>query len=173
MIRFNRSYEFNVPYGHKPKRFSKAYITKIVNQVEYLERMFRQTQWQFLCQSFEKTIAMADAYSFIYCDPPYLGRHVDYYDSWDESQELNLLNCLNAAQAKYMVSTWDYNRYRKNPYIEKIWHMCNKINKEHFYFVGAKENNRNKIMEALLTNYTADKKANLMVTKSEQLQLAF
>ena len=28
MIRFNKSYEFNVPYGHKPHRFSKAYINR-------------------------------------------------------------------------------------------------------------------------------------------------
>ena len=27
MIRFNKEYEFNVPYGHKPQRFAKAYIT--------------------------------------------------------------------------------------------------------------------------------------------------
>ena len=30
MVRFNKSYEFNVPYGHKPERFSKAYVTKII-----------------------------------------------------------------------------------------------------------------------------------------------
>ena len=42
MIRFNRNYKFNVPYGHKPERFSKAYITKIVNQVKRLEIIFPQ-----------------------------------------------------------------------------------------------------------------------------------
>ena len=41
MIRFNRNYEFNVPYGHKPQRFSKAYVTKIVNQVKYVEDMLK------------------------------------------------------------------------------------------------------------------------------------
>ena len=35
MMRFNKDYNFNVPYGHKPQRFAKAYITKIVNQVAY------------------------------------------------------------------------------------------------------------------------------------------
>ena len=33
MIRFNKRFEYNVPYGHKPQRFSKGYITKIVNQI--------------------------------------------------------------------------------------------------------------------------------------------
>ena len=37
MIRFNKDYCFNVPYNHKPGRFSKAYITKIANQVQYIE----------------------------------------------------------------------------------------------------------------------------------------
>ena len=31
MIRFNKSFGFNVPYGHKPQRFAKAYVTKTVN----------------------------------------------------------------------------------------------------------------------------------------------
>jgi len=29
LIRFNRSGEFNVPFGHKPERFSRSYITKL------------------------------------------------------------------------------------------------------------------------------------------------
>ena len=84
MIRFNKDFRFNVPYGHKPQRFSKAYITKITNQVAHIEELLKYNNWSFLCQSFEQTIRLADENSFIYCDPPYIGRHVDYYDSWDE-----------------------------------------------------------------------------------------
>ena len=50
MIRFNKNYKFNVPYGHKPQRFAKAYVTKIVNQVRFLENKIRDKDWQFLCQ---------------------------------------------------------------------------------------------------------------------------
>ncbi|GEM_PF-2012972 len=57
MIRFNRSLKFNVPYGHKPERFAQAYITKIINQIEYLEMVFSLNNWEFKCQSFEKTLA--------------------------------------------------------------------------------------------------------------------
>ncbi|MDR2176199.1 MAG: Dam family site-specific DNA-(adenine-N6)-methyltransferase [Synergistaceae bacterium] len=160
MIRFNRHNEFNVPYGHKPRRFAKAYITKIVNQVRHFEKMLESNDWIFLCQSFEKTIAMADENSFVYCDPPYIGRHVDYYDNWDESREIALLKCLSKSGVRYMLSTWDFNRYRNNPYIDLIWGACNKITQEHFYFVGAKETNRNMIMEALLTNYSTREEAN-------------
>jgi DNA adenine methylase len=155
MIRFNKSNGYNVPYGHKPQRFAKAYITKITNQVKHFEEMLHESDWSFICQPFEDTIAMADNDSFIYCDPPYIGRHVDYYDSWDEAQETKLKKCLLASGAKFMLSTWDGNRHRQNPYIESIWGGCHKITREHFYFVGAKEKNRNSMTEALLLSYVS------------------
>ncbi|MBQ9607890.1 MAG: Dam family site-specific DNA-(adenine-N6)-methyltransferase [Lachnospiraceae bacterium] len=153
MIRFNREYKFNVPYGHKPNRFAKAYVTKIVNQVKHLENIFPENDWEFVCCPFEKTIEKAGVEDFIYCDPPYIGRHVDYYDSWDEEHEIALKNALYSSGARFMLSTWDENKYRKNEYIERIWSECYKLNKEHFYHVGANEKNRNSMMEALLMNY--------------------
>lgn len=153
MIRFNKKHEFNVPYGHKPKRFSKAYVTKIVNQVKYVEDMVKTHSWTFICQSFEKTISMAGSNDFIYCDPPYIGRHVDYYDSWDEELEFALSRALAQSDAKFMVSTWDHNNYRKNEYLDTIWAFCHKVTHDHFYHVGAKITNRNAITEALLMNY--------------------
>lgn len=153
MIRFNKNYKFNVPYGHKPERFAKAYVTKIVNQVKRLETLFPEKDWIFKCQSFTETIREATEADFVYCDPPYIGRHVDYYDSWDEEQEMLLRDTLYASGAKFMLSTWDENKYRKNEYIHTVWKECYKLNKEHFYHVGAKEENRNSMMEALLTNY--------------------
>ncbi|MGP1470744.1 MAG: DNA adenine methylase [Schwartzia sp. (in: firmicutes)] len=153
MIRFNRYYKFNVPYGHKPERFAKAYVTKIVNQVRHLEDILPENDWEFVCCSFEQTIARAGEDDFIYCDPPYIGRHVDYYDSWDETLELSLRNTLFATRARFMLSTWDENKYRKNEYIDRIWSGCYKINQAHFYHIGAKEENRNPMIEALLMNY--------------------
>lgn len=154
MMRFNKNYDFNVPYGHKPQRFSKAYITKIVNQVSHVEELIKTHDWVFICQSFEKTISEANNKSFIYCDPPYIGRHVDYYDSWDDELEAKLHDVLVKSGSKFMVSTWHHNDYRTNEYIDKVWKECNIVTQEHFYHVGAKEKNRNPIVEALLTNYT-------------------
>jgi len=153
MIRFNSKNKYNVPFGHKPNRFAKAYMTKILNQVKHFEMKLNENDWVFLCQSFEETIKSADNNSFIYCDPPYIGRHVDYYDSWDEEQERKLYNCLFNVKSKFMLSTWKSNKYRSNPYIDIIWGDCFITTKEHFYFVGAKESNRNAMTEALLTNY--------------------
>ena len=155
MMRFNRNGTFNVPYGHKPKRFAKAHITKIVNQIKYIEEQLKNKNWVFICQSFEKTIEMSKDYekAFIYCDPPYLGRNADYYDGWNEEKEVQLKEALIVSKKQFMVSTWDYNQYRKNEYLEKIWNFCEKVNIEHFYHIGAKENNRTPIIEALLLNY--------------------
>ena len=153
MIRFNKKHEYNTPYNHKPKRFSKSYITKIVNQVIYVEECLKKYDWKFVCQSFEKTINEVNDSCFVYCDPPYIGRHVDFYDSWTEEQEILLRDTLFGCGAHFMLSTWDGNEYRKNPYIDKIWGFCNKVTKEHFYFLGAMEKNRKPMVEALLTNY--------------------
>lgn len=158
MMRFNRKGEFNVPYCHKPQRFSKAYVTKIVNQVQYVEEQLKHKNWIFICQSFEQTIKMAHNYdnAFIYCDPPYIGRNTDYYESWSESAELALRDALVASKKQFMVSTWDYNQYRCNDYINTVWGFCEKRNVDHYYHVGAKEKNRTPMVEALLTNYLAN-----------------
>lgn len=155
MIRFNSEHKFNVPYCHKPLRFSKAYITKIVNQVRYIEECLKIYNWEFICQPFEDTIAMHDNNTFIYCDPPYIGRHVDYYDSWDRYSDEKLCELLRLSGSRFMLSTWDYNQYRKNEYINTLWGFCSKIRCEHFYHIGAKESNRHSITEALLINYSS------------------
>ena len=117
-------------------------------------------------ENFEKALSKIQKNSFIYCDPPYIGRHVDYYDSWDENLEKLLYEKLLNSGVKFMLSTWHSNKYRKNEYIDKIWKFCNIIKKEHFYFIGAKEQNRNSITEALLVNYNTQLKINKI--KSEE-----
>ncbi|MBQ3713791.1 MAG: Dam family site-specific DNA-(adenine-N6)-methyltransferase [Spirochaetia bacterium] len=172
MIRFNKNYDFNVPYGHKPQRFSKAYITKIVNQVAFVEYCLRSYDWTFVCQSFEKTIQEAPDESFIYCDPPYIGRHVDYYDSWDEESEQILCESLRKRNVPFMLSTWDHNEFRSNVYINSIWKDCKKLTQNHFYHIGAKEENRNPMIEALLINYKQPEEVKY-VSEEGQLGLVF
>ena len=154
MIRFNRQKEFNTPYGHRPERFSKGYITKITNQVEHVAELFRMHDWTFVCQSFEETIAMAGENDLVYCDPPYLGRNTDYYDTWDEQQEIALHEALVRSGAHYMLSTWDHTSFRENESLTRIWTDCQKQMKAHFYHLGGKLANRNSVVEALLTNYS-------------------
>jgi DNA adenine methylase len=162
-----------VPYGHKPERFSKAYVTKIVNQVKYFEEKLYYNSWEFLCQNFEDTIRNTRSNCFIYCDPPYIGRHVDYYDDWEENREKSLHKVLLENKRPFMVSTWDNNTFRSNPFISEIWSDCFKVNQEHFYYVGAKEDNRNAMTEAILTNYIPNVNRVMLttITPFEQLKI--
>lgn len=151
-MRFNRQGKFNVPFGHKPERFRQAYITKIVNQVGYLEDAFKLNEWEFVCQDFSQTLALAEVGDFIYCDPPYTGRHVDYYSNWNESHEARLYNVLRQTPAK-ILSTWHSNQHRVNPYIQSFWKDFYILTHQHFYHVGASETNRKPMLEAFVTNY--------------------
>src|SRR3990172_12187580 len=152
-MRFNKKGGFNVPFGHKPERFAKAYITKITNQVKYVADALSQYDWQFVCQDFRKTISSASQRDFIYSDHPYIGRHVDYFNSWSEQDEQELYDLLSATPAKFILSTWHSNQYRTNPAIEKYAYRFTTLTREHFYHVGASEKNRNPMLEAIILNY--------------------
>ncbi len=155
LIRFNGKGEFNVPFGHKPQRFSKAYITKIANQVRRVAALARSNDWTFVCQDFRATLAQAAKDDLIYCDPPYAGRHSDYFNQWSDADERALNECLSSTDAKFILSTWHSNRHRTNPNLTALWAGFNIITKEHFYHVGAKQSNRNPMLEALVTNFEA------------------
>jgi DNA adenine methylase len=158
MIRFNRKFQFNVPYGHKPERFAQSYITKITNQIKQVQFFIKNNDWTFVCQDFKTTLSNLPANSLVYCDPPYIGRHVDYYDSWDEQNETDLEKILQASKAKFIVSTWHSNKYRTNIYLQTLWSKYNLETIQHFYHLGGKEENRNSVTEALILNYSPPNK---------------
>jgi DNA adenine methylase len=153
VIRFNSKGEFNMPFGKKPNRFRKAYITKIVNQVRYVEELIYKYDWIFVVQDFRKTITEAEKDDFIYCDPPYIGRHANYFDTWTENDEYDLYKLLSRFKGNFILSTWYKNKYRENEYIERLWSKFNLITRDHFYYVGGKEINRNPMVEALVINF--------------------
>lgn len=153
VMRFNKKGAFNVPFGHKPERFAKAYITKISNQIKYVSDALSQYDWEFVCQDFRKTISFATQKDFIYCDPPYIGRHVDYFNSWSDQNEQELCDALSATPARFILSTWHSNQYRTNPAIDKYTSRFTILTREHFYHVGASEKNRNPMLEAIVLNY--------------------
>lgn len=153
MIRFNRKGKFNVPFCRKPQRFSKSYITKIVNQVSYLSQLLKIKKFSFKCQDFKKTIAESGSDDIIYCDPPYIDRHVDYYNGWNASQERYLHDLLSKTPSRFILSTWHHNDFRENRYINSLWGDFYVLTREHFYHVGGNETNRNPMVEAIVANY--------------------
>lgn len=155
MIRFNRKGGFNIPFCRKPQRFAQSYVTKIVNQVAWVSKIIKAKEFTFKCQDFNQTIQDASPNDIIYCDPPYIDRHVDYYNGWSDVHERTLFSALSKFTGKFILSTWHHNDYRENQYMRGLWSEHHVLTREHFYHVGGKEENRTPIVEALVTNFMA------------------
>jgi len=114
--------------------------------------LFKVRNFSFRCQSFEETIGQATHEDMVYCDPPYIDRHSDYYNNWTDRHEIMLFDLLSVSPAKFVLSTWHHNDFRENEYI-KMWHNYNIVTRNHFYHVGGDLRNRNPMIEALVMNY--------------------
>jgi DNA adenine methylase len=155
VMRFNRSGKFNVPYGHKPERFAQAYVTKISNQIRRIGEVIAACDWTFAVADFRQTIACAGPGDLVYADPPYAGRHVDYFNSWSESDETELGSSLKQLPCNFILSTWHSNEFRTNTLIERNWNdpRFHVLTREHFYHVGSNEDLRHPMIEALITSF--------------------
>jgi DNA adenine methylase len=156
VIRFNRYGKFNVPYGHKPERFAQAYITKITNQIRRISEAISACDWTFAAADFRQTLASVQPSDLVYADPPYAGRHVDYFNSWSESDEEELGSLLKQLPSRFILSTWHSNEFRTNAMIERHWNdpRFHLLTREHFYHVGSTEDLRHPMTEALITNFS-------------------
>lgn len=154
MMRFNKKGGFNVPFCKKPARFAQSYVTKIVNQVLWLENKIKLNNWQFLQIDFRDLLNdhKDNPNVIYYLDAPYVLRHSDYFNGWGEKEELELYEGLKIQKGQFILSTWYGNDYRKNPYIESIWSDFSILTKSHTYQVGAKVENRNEILETLVVS---------------------
>jgi len=155
VMRFNRYGRFNVPYGHKPERFAQSYVTKITNQIRRISEVISACDWTFAAADFRQTLASVEPGDLVYADPPYAGRHVDYFNSWSESDETELGNLLKQLPCNFILSTWHSNEFRTNAMIERNWNdpRFHVLTREHFYHVGPTEDLRHPMIEALITNF--------------------
>jgi DNA adenine methylase len=155
VMRFNRQGKFNVPYGHKPERFAQAYVTKITNQIRRISEVIGACDWTLTPADFRQTLAAATSDDLVYADPPYAGRHVDYFNSWSESDETELGGLLKQLPCRFILSTWHSNEFRTNAMIERTWNdpRFHILTREHFYHVGSTEDLRHPMIEALITNF--------------------
>jgi len=170
VMRFNRSGKFNVPYGHKPQRFAQAYVTKITNQIRRISEVISSCDWTFAATDFRQTLKSAAPGDLIYADPPYAGRHVDYFNTWSEADEVDLADILKQLPCGFILSTWHSNEFRKNALIEKNWDdsRFHVLLREHFYHVGSSEDLRHPMIEALIANFSVQA-AQPEVKEMEQL----
>jgi DNA adenine methylase len=150
MMRFNSKGGYNVPFGHKPKRFSKAYITKITNQVLFVRKLLLYKDWEFRVCDWRDALNQVKSTDFVYLDPPYVGRHTDYYNNWTEKDAVDLAKKTHLLPGGYALSMWKENIFRKNYYIDDYWNAQEIRTFSHFYHVGSIEKYRNEILEALI-----------------------
>jgi DNA adenine methylase len=149
LVRFNKKGKFNVPFCKKPDRFRPAYITKIVNQVAWVRAVMEGRDWHWIHADWRVALKESKAADFVYMDPPYIGRHADYYSSWSESDAKDLAERARALPCGLALSMWLSNKYRYNTHIDEHWAWASLHTTEHFYHVGAQERLRNTVIEAL------------------------
>jgi len=150
VVRFNGKGLFNTPFGHKPERFSRSYITKICNQVRWVVKQMKGKDWEFATMPWRLALDTAKSDDFAYLDPPYIGRHTDYYNCWSEKDAEDLATEAQQLNGGFALSMWLENKYRKNEHIAKSWNGNVIRTMTHFYHVGSTENLRNEMEEALV-----------------------
>lgn len=149
MIRFNREGKFNVPFCHKPNRFTKAYITKICNQISNVAKVMQGRDWEFECCSWQTAFQNAGKFDYVYLDPPYIGRDTSYVGEWSEEEAILLAQYAHMTPANVCLSMWKENEFRKNRHLFDYWSDFTWYEQDHFYHVGAKECNRHPMIEVL------------------------
>lgn len=150
MMRFNQQGEFNVPFCRKPDRFQPAYITKIVNQVKVIQGITQGKEWEFCVQDWRRALVGVTANDFVYLDPPYYGRHTDYYNQWSEQDAIELAQTVQTLPGGFAISLWKENQYRVNEHIPHYWSSTVERVISHYYHVGPTEDLRKPMDEALL-----------------------
>ncbi|MFQ3580405.1 MAG: Dam family site-specific DNA-(adenine-N6)-methyltransferase [Chloracidobacterium sp.] len=173
VMRFNSKGEFNVPFCRKPDRFRQSYITKIVNQISQVRRIMQGKEWVFFTGDWREVLSNVDVDDFVYLDPPYIGRHTDYYQEWSEDDAEDLARVVRNLPCGFALSMWKENKYRLNQHIEFYWNGLIERTFTHFYHVGSTENLRNSMEEALLIKHGYETVL-IETTKSDKpIQLEF
>jgi DNA adenine methylase len=150
LIRFNNKGEFNVPFCREPDRLSEAYVFKIVNRISQIQQIMRGKEWEFRIGDWKECVKDVEANDFVYFDPPYTGRHTDYYQKWTEKDSIELYRVIRHLPSGFALSTWKEDKERKNELVDIYLHDFIKREFKHFYRVGSKKDFRGSVVELLL-----------------------
>ena len=119
----------------------------------------------------------ADPEDFVYLDPPYIGRHTDYYNNWTDDDAIELAEVSSKLKCGFGLSMWKENRYRENVHLDEHWNGYVTKTFSHFYHLGSKEEFRNEMIEALVlkkenvANLKDDRIARFEPTQGKQLSM--
>jgi DNA adenine methylase len=152
IMRFNKKGRFNVPFCRKPERFGRMLVTKICNQVGRITAIMRSRPngFEFVVQDWRETLSSARPADFVYLDPPYIGRHADYFNQWSETEAAALADRVKQLPCGFAVSMWLENTHRRNEHFDAAWSELPYRTASHFYHVGSHESLRNEMAEALI-----------------------
>lgn len=173
IMRFNKKGHFNVPFCRKPGRFALPYVTKISNQVRSIATVMSNSDWEFKVADFRETLGLVSDSDLVYVDPPYAGRHVDYFNGWTGRDESDLNKLLAELPCRFILSTWHSNQFRTNLSVKTNWSAdrFHVFTKSHFYHVGSSEEFRHPMTEALVTNFSAKRLATDRQSSQQSLLL--
>jgi len=106
LIRFNSNGKFNNSFCRQPNRFNESYVSKIVNRISQILQIMRGKDWEFRVGDWKECIKNVEADDFVYLDPPYIGRYIDYYKKWTENDTLEVYKVIRQLPSGFALSTW-------------------------------------------------------------------
>jgi len=150
LIRFNNNGKFNVPFCRNTNRFRQTYVSKIVNQISQIQQIMQYKEWEFRVGDWKECIKNVNKNDFVYLDPPYTGRHTDYYQKWTENDTVELYRIIRHLPSGFALSTWKEDRNRRNDLVDTYLQGFIKREFNHFYHIGSKKEFRGSIIELLM-----------------------
>ena len=157
LVRFNPKGEWNVPFGDRGYKNSKAQAWKLYNATPYeyimeVSIFLNEGEKQFIQQSFDKSIQQAGEGDFIYADPPYLIT-TQQYNGWGQADELLLAKELKFAGergAKFILSNVYTYKGGKNDALLELYKDFDYKLKPYKYVVGP--NRQRNVEEIIIFN---------------------
>lgn len=148
MFRYNRSGEFNIPYGgiaYNGKDFKKK-IDALFS--EHTQEYFANTQ--IVCGDFENVLNAAGAGDFVFLDPPYDTDFSDYENRrFGETEQRRLAQRLRETSAKFLLII------KNTPLINELYrngdYKIHAYDSKYSYCVK-RRNDRNAV-HLIITNY--------------------
>jgi DNA adenine methylase len=155
LMRFNKKGGFNSPFCKKVNRFDQSLVTKITNQLRWVERLIHHHDYKFTCRDWKDAVSSIkiDAGDHVYLDPPYSGRDTGYFTRWEDPDDDELVKFVASSPCPVMLSTWKCDAMKENPFYYKVVDAIENARVvliDHEYQVGAKVESRNVVTEALV-----------------------
>ncbi|TAE11508.1 MAG: Dam family site-specific DNA-(adenine-N6)-methyltransferase [Bacteroidetes bacterium] len=168
-IRFNNHHGFNNPFGRNRSSFNRTMRQNLTHFVETLQTK----NIALTAHSFEKfDFEALGEDDFVYCDPPYLITTGTYNDGkrgfkgWSEKEERELLQTLDALQARHIrfaLSNVLEHKGKKNELLEnwlaqnpdfQVHQIKNNYANSNYQTL---DRNKNASLEVVITNYRKEK----------------